>query len=200
MNHAFDEQCVRLDCWFGAHTAGNDVTVGPVRSFFPGEFAAFEHMPDQAVVFGELMRLAVTQEIDARVAGMRNHRCFPKCQEQGNGRAHPFLRWIALPHGIDLGTGFLHRPCYQTQHLGALLERWRGDIVAQDSTLTADARLDEAYRSLTRDFSGSMATHAITDDIEPELLVDKAGILIMVTLTTNVRLSRGSNAHVRLTW
>jgi hypothetical protein len=34
-----------------------------------------------------------------------------------------------------------------------------------------------------------MATHAITDDIQPEVGVDKTGILIVVTLTTNVRLS-----------
>src|SRR5215510_1106304 len=157
-------------------------------------------MPDQAVVFSELMRLVITNKVDAGVAGMRNHCRFPKRQEHGNGRTHPLLHWIALPHGIDMGTGFLHRPFYQTQHLGALLESWRVDIVAQDSPLTVDARLNEAHRFLAGDFSGGMAAHAITDDIQPEVCVDKAGILIVVTLTTNIRLSRGGNAHVRLTW
>src|SRR5262245_26308412 len=157
-------------------------------------------MPDQAMVFGELMRLVVTNKVDARVAGMRNHRRFPKGQEHGNGRAHPLLHWIALPHGIDMGTGFLHRPFYQTQHLGALLESWRVDIVGQYSPLTAHARQDEAHCFLAGDFSGGMADHDIKDDIQPEVCVDKAGILVVVTLTTNVRLSRGSNAHVRLTW
>src|SRR5262245_742520 len=99
-------------------------------------------MPDQAVVFSELMCLIVTNKVDARVADMRNHRCLPKRQEHGNGRAHAILQGIALPHGIDMGTGFLHRPLYQTQHLRALLKRWSVDIVAQDSSLTADARLD----------------------------------------------------------
>jgi hypothetical protein len=53
---------------------------------------------------------------------------------------------------------------------------------------------------LAGDFSGGMATHAITDDIQPEVGVNKAGIFVVVTLTPNVRLSSGSNTHVRLTW
>src|SRR5215475_13523681 len=125
---------------------------------------------------------------------MRNHCCFPKRQEHGNSRAHALLLRIALPHSIDVGTGFLHRPFYQLQHLGTLLKGGRVDIVAQDSPLTADARLDETHRFLAGNFSGGMAAHAITDNIQPEVWIDKASILVVVTLAANVRLSRGSNA------
>ena len=110
-----------------------------------------------------------------------------------------FLQRIALPRHRR-GTGFPHRPFYQMQHLGTLLEGWSVDIVTQGSPLTADARLDEAHRFLAGDFSSGMATHAITDDIQSEVGVEKAGILVVVTLTTNIRLSRGSNTHVRLTY
>ena len=50
-------------------------------------------------------------------------------------------------------------------------------------------RLGDLFAGLARDFSGGMATHAITDDIQPEVGVDKPGILIVVTLTTDVRRS-----------
>src|SRR5207237_1005261 len=163
---------------------------------FFGESASFEHMPYQAMVFGELVCLVVTHEIDPRVAGMRDHRRFPKHQQQSNGRAHAFLRRVALPQSIDVRTGFLYRLFHQTQYLGALLEGWGGDIGSQDSLLTTDGLLDEAHRFLARDFSGGMATQAIADDIEPQVWGKEAHILVVVTLATDVRLSRGGNTHV----
>src|SRR5262245_16103045 len=130
---------------------------------------------------------------------MRNHRRFAKRQEHGNGRAHAFLRRIALPQRIDVRTGFLHRCFYQPHHLGTLLEGWGFDIVAQDRPLPTEALLDQAYGFLAGNFSGGMPTHAITDDIEPESLVNKTCILVVVTLTTHIRPSRGGNTHVCLT-
>jgi hypothetical protein len=65
--------------------------------------------------------------------------------------------------------------------------------------MLADELLHEAHCFLTCDFSGSMTAHAIAYDVQSNVRVDEAGILVVVALAADIRLSKGYKAHALLT-
>jgi hypothetical protein len=187
--HAGDlEIDVHLDGVLHAQGPRDDVLVGEVLDLLLRERPHLEVVVQEGVVLGELLDAVLANAIDAAVADVREVRAFADEEHAGDGGAHALVARVALGLLEDLQVGQLDPG---DQAVGLVVARAVHLVRPGGLGILAGA-LEEVANDgdgeLAGDLAGSVAAHAVGDDVEVLVLHDGERILVLRALHAHVGL------------
>src|SRR5580704_4507964 len=184
-----------------AHRARDDVLVRRALRLLRRDETLFELPGDEGVVFRQLLDRRVVHEVDAAVAHLGGDRVVPEHEQRRDGGAHPAFFTVDLrdrEHEVRCRlNGALHQPARRLRvFLG-----YRVDQLAE----LAEAPLDHSVERVDGLAAGHLAcrvaSHAVGDDVQPELVVHEESVLVGTPLAAQMRetVSRTTKRRLRHT-
>ena len=185
---------VDLDILLDTDGAGDDVGVRRRTRLLAGHLAAFDHLARVAVVFAELVDLAGTHHVQARVADVAHHALAADDEHHHQRRSHPGFAVIGGRHHENLGARGVDRELAQTREFLTGVGVVFAGIVDQRAVF-ADHALHGFDGVGGGDFAGGMTTHPVAHDVEPERRIEEEVVLVVIALLADVGLAQGDDVH-----
>ena len=185
----FEVERVGLDALVGADGARDRVLVFRIRrriDLVALDLAAPHQLVDERVILGELVHLVLPQQIDARVAHVRDEAAIAGDEQRRRGRAHAALLGLGLAAVIDRRARRLHRVLHHRQDLLARVGVVLLGVPLDDVGVLAHHARHFVDSDLRRDLARSVSAHTIGDHEQVERGIDEVVVLVVVALPADV--------------
>src|SRR5690606_30089569 len=155
------------------------------------QLSALEQLVPDGVVLGELLELAVAEQIDAAVADVRDEAAIADDEQGAQRGAHAALVGVVERLLVDVDAGPLHGLLEKAQELprwDAALTVLGGELLLDEVLSLAQLLVQRANGERARHLPGRVPSHSVRDHEKRELLVHEEVVFVVVARAVDVRL------------